>query len=87
MENKTNSTYRTTAIISPPDYMDPVRAEFTKAALQGLLANHVWVEAKTQLALKECGKDFDSAAAWLKRELAEDAVEIADAVIEQLRKH
>ena len=68
-------------------HIDPVRADFAKAALQGLLANKDWVNGKTQAALKECKNNIETAAVWLKRELAEDAVEIADAVIEQLRKH
>ena len=65
-------------------HIDPLRAEFAKAALQGLLANQSWVNGKTLAALDECKNNIETATIWLKRELAEDAVEIADAVIEQL---
>lgn len=78
--------YQISAMVSPPGYTDPQRVELVKAALQGLLANSEWVSDKIALALKECCSDPEDSAAWLKHELAEDAVEIADEVLKLLRE-
>lgn len=77
--------YQVSAIVSPPEHVDPLRAEFAKAALQGLLANADWVNDKAALALKECQNNPEAAADYLKHELAEDAVEIADEVLKLLK--
>lgn len=70
----------------PPPRINPLRLELTNSALQGLLANPKWVDLKMKLAIEQAGGDTDAAASILKNELAEDAVEIADAVVAMLLK-
>lgn len=87
MEETPEYGHEPTYIVSPPGHIDPLRADMARSALQGLLANGTWVMVKSKNALKECGNDIEAATAWLKRDIAEDAVEFADAVIEQLKEH
>lgn len=61
-----------------------MREQFVKAALQGLLSNSMWVDTKIRIVMREHSDDLCKAAECLRRELAEDAVEIADATIECL---
>lgn len=58
-----------------------MRTEFVKSALQGLLCNSNWMEHKRMLASSLYPADEEAAASWLKRELAEDAIEIADETV------
>jgi len=41
---------------------------------------------KTKYALKSAGKDFEKGAIILKTQIAEDAIEFADALIAELNK-
>lgn len=84
---ESEAVYGPVAIVSPPGHIDPMWADFAKAALQGLLANSDWVQMKMQISIDECGRDdIDAITARFKQELAEDAVGIADSVVAQLIK-
>jgi len=61
------------------------RAMIAAMAMQGLLSNAVWVNVKTEYIMQEYQND-DERASMLARELAEDSVEFADALIEELGK-
>lgn len=71
---------------APRHSRQPLRTRIAIAALQGLLSNDAWVKSKIQIALAAHMTDHEAAAAALKTELAEDAVEIADALLSQLNK-
>lgn len=62
------------------------RRRIASMALQGLLANPEWIMQKTKYALKSAGKDFEKGAIILKTQIAEDAIEFADALIAELNK-
>lgn len=59
------------------------RLHIAARLLQGLLANAVWVMRKTDLAAKAASDDNTKAAQILTNDLAEDALEFADALIKQ----
>lgn len=59
------------------------RLHIAASLLQGLLANAVWVMRKTDLAAKAAADDNTKAAQILTNDLAEDALEFADALIKQ----
>lgn len=59
------------------------RLHIAARLLQGLLANAVWVMRKTDLAAKAAADDNTKAAQILTNDLAEDALEFADALIKQ----
>lgn len=65
---------------------DSMRADFAKAALQGLLGNPYWIEWKIKLARENNPDSIETAADWLKREIADDAIEIADEIINRLEQ-
>lgn len=69
------------------DRNSDLRAAFAKAALQGFTANPYWMRLKVTLARQINGGDADAASRWLKRELAEDAAEVADEMIEYLEEY
>ncbi len=61
--------------------------ELTKAALQGLLASPVWMQLQMQNTKEACkGKTLEEHAEYLKKEIAEDATEIARATLAQLEQ-
>lgn len=61
--------------------------ELTKAALQGLLANPVWMQLQIQNTKESCqDKTAKGYSEHLKRELAEDAVEMAQAALAELER-
>ena len=61
--------------------------ELTKAALQGLLASPVWMQLQMQNTKEACkGKTLQEHAEYLKKEIAEDATELARATLSQLEQ-
>ena len=66
--------YRPAYIVSPAGYIDPQRAEFAKAAMQGLIMSG-------RLTSPSKVSDAD-----LIDSLAALSVEVADAMIEQLKQ-
>ncbi len=62
------------------------RTMIAAMAMQGLLSNALYFQYRTEQILKEYGDDIDNCAEALKREISEDAVEFADALIAELRK-
>lgn len=62
------------------------RTMIAAMAMQGLLANAVWVQTKITHIQQEHSNDIDKCGEELKREIAEDAVEFADALIMELDK-
>ncbi len=62
------------------------RLTIAAMAMQGLLSNPSWTVTKVCRAKEAAGDDSDKAAAILIKEIAEDAVEFADALIRQCEK-
>lgn len=60
------------------------RLHIAAMAMQGLLSNAHWLASKKDYAQRQCGDNIDEAAWFLLKEVAEDAVEFADALISEV---
>lgn len=62
------------------------RSTIAAMAMQGLLSNVTWMQLKIEYARREHNGDIDKCAYSLKHDIAEDAVEFADALLAELLK-